>query len=1325
MLRLLIPLLLLSLVAPFAAAQNPATNGGFEEVRDDGTIPGWSILGDVTISDDAHSGQNAVLLRRDTLEGLCGLNREWEADSGERATMLRELKGGVRFYYKALEASEDATMPFYVIAMSAAPMEDTGEMRAEFAIPLAHVGDDQWHVGVVGYDFSENPDVKWVHLSPRLRGEKAALLLDDVEWLPEVGPALSVVGTRWEEDEKRPGQRATLTVRLKNVGDAAAHGATVSVACPEYLSVAGDETKPVPPIGPEGVEAVAFTIDGRRDRADALTISSEVPGSIGEPPQFSFALEPELQVVQLRPKRFILSPGETTTVDAVVKGRGTAICTDITGELPLPDIKVTRSTPEGNESLTTDDILRVVSAPKRLVEVLPGRETVLTWRVKALQPVVAPLGLTVGISSSAGDGAAKTTLVLAPKPKVAPDVPGAHVEEDVAWLQGDGIRLVLQRGAVHFSVADLQVRRGAKWETVARIPWLGRAAVASRSETTPTIWHAAGTPRVDGEALVVEAQPTVGPNPLEFSVRLRLRDSGANIAVTSTLQAGRTCDLYAFDMPFLHVGEGSFGSAKTEALFPGCDWLDADDVSSEDDGRLIDPSHKHAIRYVPDPNMITIPLMSVHHEGTTVGLLWDHRQTWDGTHDRPAAVFASPDRFEGRNAHTMGLFVPSVSEEGGAWVEPNERLAWTPYDLPAGRPVTLESVIYARTDAPDALSAMDEWFRIYGVPEPLPYPNGTFEGELAFSMDAYLYSLWIPEKKMWWNSRGAGKLMSFESRPGHYPHQLLWGAAIVDDPNLRERCLDRANEVLALGGRAQYADDGFDYGGADMHMVTIAAHAMNLMASQGKDGTWRFDAEQKRSGVFEGMDYHELGRDDAAELGTIAASAYQVLRFARLTGSQEAYNAGVKALRAMKNYRVPRAAQVWEVMVHAPDILAAADAVDAYLEAYQYDGREEWLTEAVRWGRGGLPFVYMWDDPEKPYVLGGSIPVFGATWKTGSWYARPVQWNGLRHARAILKLAKVDDSMEWRTFAEHLIVSCLYQQSTDPDDIALWPDSIGAIDGIKSGWIFAPTAIFEPFSMLVGRQLEPDTVILGDLPQRLHLSSGAAISDATWEGNAVSARLTYPSGESGYAVLVNVGRPDAVLLDGEELPEIGILETGDEAGWKYVAGLAMVVVRVTEDGAHELEVSGAPYRAAELLPERRSKLAFEFNSGTEGWMAQHHIADLRLEDGALQVDVNGGDPYMSRAMLTVDGDTVDEVALRMRAPTGTAAQFYWSTVAAPGITEDRVVHFPIQGDGQWREYRLPVGEHAQWRGQTITGIRLDPLQPGVDATVEIDWIRGE
>ena len=136
-------------------------------------------------------------------------------------------------------------------------------------------------------------------------------------------------------------------------------------------------------------------------------------------------------------------------------------------------------------------------------------------------------------------------------------------------------------------------------------------------------------------------------------------------------------------------------------------------------------------------------------------------------------------------------------------------------------------------------------------------------------------------------------------------------------------------------------------GRADLSMANPAA-AASLLAGRDEDGAWRFDADQRHTtGPFVGKDYHELGPDNAVELGTCARKAYEVLNYARIAGDPTAYEAMRKTLGLMESFRVPRAAQVWEVPVHTPDVLAAADAVDAYVEAYRFS-RDERLASRRR-----------------------------------------------------------------------------------------------------------------------------------------------------------------------------------------------------------------------------------------------------------------------------------------------------------------------------------------------------------------------------------------
>ncbi len=413
-------------------------------------------------------------------------------------------------------------------------------------------------------------------------------------------------------------------------------------------------------------------------------------------------------------------------------------------------------------------------------------------------------------------------------------------------------------------------------------------------------------------------------------------------------------------------------------------------------------------------------------------------------------------------------------------------------------------------------------------------------------------------------------------------------------------------------------------------------------------------------------------------------------------------------LALMERFQVPRAAQVWEIPVHTPDVLAAADAVDAFVEAYRIAGDRRWLEDAVIWAKRGLPFIYLWSDSEKPYLLGASIPVFGATWYRGSWFGRPVQWNGLRYAIALLRLSEHDSSLPWRKLAETVIRSAIRQQASEGENVALWPDSISAIDGERSAWIFGPNQILEAVFKLLDRDQEPTTVIVGSPGRQVHVSTFGKIEGAAHRGTVISVDVAYPAGEQGVLLISNVTRPDAVFLDGLSLKERIDIEQGVESCWRYDAGNAYLAVRVAKSGAAKVRADGVVFRAVKRLPWLAERIAFEFDDAADGWLPAHDISELFPKDGALFGRISGGDPYLVRPLLRVAGDTCLAIRLNLRVTADSGGQLFWTTESSPEFDEQRTIRFPVIPDGRFHEYRIDVGQHPAWKGQTITGLRLDP-----------------
>src|SRR5204863_491502 len=79
-------------------------------------------------------------------------------------------------------------------------------------------------------------------------------------------------------------------------------------------------------------------------------------------------------------------------------------------------------------------------------------------------------------------------------------------------------------------------------------------------------------------------------------------------------------------------------------------------------------------------------------------------------------------------------------------------------------------------------------------------------------------------------------------------------------------------------------------------------------------------------------------------------------------------------------------------------------AIRAYHDGYRATGDTRWLHDAVYWAETGVPFIYLCSLPDKPMMLGATIPVFGSTFYTPSWLGMPVPWCGLLYAYHVFHL---------------------------------------------------------------------------------------------------------------------------------------------------------------------------------------------------------------------------------------------------------------------------------------------------------------------------------
>lgn len=219
----------------------------------------------------------------------------------------------------------------------------------------------------------------------------------------------------------------------------------------------------------------------------------------------------------------------------------------------------------------------------------------------------------------------------------------------------------------------------------------------------------------------------------------------------------------------------------------------------------------------------------------------------------------------------------------------------------------------------------------------------------------------------------------------------------------------------------------------DLLYEWLDGEARAIRASQKSDGSFRYSGKYLR------------GSDVDYASGDCARYVYRLLDHWRMTGNQESFEAGVKGLEFINALLTPRGAQTWEISLHTPDLVAAARCSYANTLAYEGTRDARYLAQARRWAIAGLPFIYLWSDPDlgdDPVMRYASIPVFGTTdWIAPCWIGTPVQWCGLDYADAILYLAKYDDAIDWLKLADGLVTCAEQMEYPDGIYIGLLPDS--------------------------------------------------------------------------------------------------------------------------------------------------------------------------------------------------------------------------------------------------------------------------------------------
>ena len=781
-----------------------------------------------------------------------------------------------------------------------------------------------------------------------------------------------------------------------------------------------------------------------------------------------------------------------------------------------------------------------------------GDETKLVWSLRRFsRESVAQISVLLKYQTPTGEvrQTLETAIEIQPAAPKAPSqiVPELHTHnlQEHVVLGNKHLRLLFVQGTRGFEYFTLfaakhgSYRQAATSHAMTTIRYRNSKAETEQLRIIPTIYRLAGNSL--GESIVIlvgEQKDAEGVNWC-FESRFSLTEDDKTVRTEYSLSTSARREILAFNGPMLYAGDRCYGEAKTAAIFPGLEFLGTDEPSSND--RDVAPPYRN--RLVPHPHKITVPLMAVEYKKTLVGLAWNPLETWDGKHTTLSAVFASPNWHEKQQNHLMGLFLPAA----GNWVEENCLEASTPYTLDASRQLKIGAhiIIDGNGSVTDAVS---HWTDTYGAPVPLESPRRDVE-QVALSREGFMRAV---------SGERTGKSQqTVDAAAANLPGiaTMLWYDYLaMQEDAAKQHALAFAERTIQKIGAAGSTTPAtrqslnwelpFYFGNIEAGLERFEDTTRTLIETQESDGRWRYDPKTESGNA-------RVGSGDTV-LGICAHFAFILLKHARISGNENSLNTGLKALKGMDRFKIPRGTHVSECSPKTPTLLAAANAVGAYVEAYTITDDKRHIDRAEKWARAGLAFIYHWNLPDRAAMRFASVPAFGTTSDARAWFGVPSQWSGLVFAYHLQHLARYSQRRDWTKIAEGITHSGMCQQRTEGEFKGTYPDSLDKFCSVERAPHISPENIMANLYTLRGQDPDISTAIIRRENGRIHISSGATI-ESRGRGNEgrLDFKLSYVDNETSHTIITGYGSiPSAVRAQNQDLPRVEDLEAA-ESGWLY------------------------------------------------------------------------------------------------------------------------------------------------------------------------------
>lgn len=687
-------------------------------------------------------------------------------------------------------------------------------------------------------------------------------------------------------------------------------------------------------------------------------------------------------------------------------------------------------------------------------------------------------------------------------------------EENLIILKNEKMRILFLKNDFGYGICSFEIYQNKNWNRVAMLPSFSQIIYENKGEIINENIYANQYKIVNNKnKLGLKFSSLYRNNGVKFNFEFHfyLQPSSNIVEVNYNVKSAKPIKLLKFKGPYLLIGERNFGSKKEEAILPGLEYLKNDEYSSGE--YFAHPPYN--LRIIPHPYKITIPLIALTYNEHLISIFWNPLQKWDNKNKYPAVRFCSPNYLEEANNHLFELFLPSLP-----YLKENEEIT---QDYIFKSPLTLSAKFYFDT-TPDITKILEEWIRVNNIPE-MPKIKISYEDALLLSIKSLLEVNWDNEKKCWLHTNTGPTFFD------PIIAQELWKYYLrCSDITLKNKIKNQVEEALKVIDRKNTGIELPFYFGLEEEILKSWENLVKeYIKIQKEDGSFPFLPDEKHKIFGEPFD---------TSSGLTAEKAITILKIAKITGNSEDLSAGIKALNFLDNLKRPEGAQVWELSLHIPDVLASAHLVSAYLEGYEITKEKKYLEKAIYWAKTGLPFIYLWNAKDRPIMKYGSIPVFGVTYyDVQPWFGILVQWNGLVYAHSLWNLGEYDNSLPWRKIAEGITSCAIQLQQKSEKFLGMYPDAYSIVKGKDEyTWWLNPRLIPPLLFYLLGENFDLKTEILEDI----HLTSFAKIKNLKKEEKNISFEFEFYPEEFSYILISNIGKPKEIFNNEKLLQD-----------WKY------------------------------------------------------------------------------------------------------------------------------------------------------------------------------